>query len=541
MSGPPDSKPVAPGGFDPNFINSMLPDGTILRFPKDTPPEVVDRMFKEQLGQYLQQQGPKPPEVGTGKAAAIGGTQGLTFNLGDEIAAGIGATVGRPGGGDIAGENWGERYDNALTEARGVQHAAQNQHPVAFGAGKVAGAVLPAVIAPEAFGANYVAAAPTLLSAAGRGALTSGAYGALTGFNEGEGGAPDRVISAGKGGAIGAAAGAVISPLIKGASNLINGPAPAAAPASSIAKDAADASYKAFDKESVVLAPEALKKLNDTIRSDLAEWGIDDALQPGATRLLTKLNDLSGSGENVTLKGIEMLRKVAGRVNNPQNAADAEAARKIIDHIDDFMENLKPDEVVMGDASKAVEALKEARANWASFRKADLIETAITKAQDRASSTGTGGNVVNAIRQNLRQILDNPKLSRGFSSDEIDAIRQVVRGGKMENIARLASVFAPSRGGVNAWMATLASIIPGGQILPAIGEGAHAAAQKMTGDAAKALPGMILSRAPAAASMPTLPAYSEAVARALGGAQTAANTGGRAWADALLRSTRAPQ
>ncbi len=42
------------------------------------------------------------------------------------------------------------------------------------------------------------------------------------------------------------------------------------------------------------------------------------------------------------------------------------------------------------------------------MRRAKTVDTAAVKAQRRADTSGTGGNLENAMRQNVRQILDQP-------------------------------------------------------------------------------------------------------------------------------------
>lgn len=532
MSGPPDAKPTAPGGFDPNFINSMLPDGTILRFPKGTDPAIVDKVYKDQLGQWMQAQSAKPkaPTVGTARAAGIGATQGLTANFGDEIASGIAATVGLPGDQPAMEGDWSQRYDTALDKARGVQHAAKDQHPVAYGAGQVAGAVAPALVAPEAFGANFVARAPTLTSAALRGAGTSGAYGAVTGFGEGEGGVGNRGVGAVKGAAMGAALGAGLGASGRAAQDLLN---PAVqSTASQAAQTTANNLINNVNQQAVQFEPAAIQRLAQTIRGDMHTYGLRQRLQPRASGVMEEV-DAIANNPNPTWQDLELLRRIAGRVFDPTNHSENEATRRIIDHIDNFMDNITPADVVAGNGPQTAQTMNDFRANWSSYRKADLLEDAVTRAQDRASSTGTGGNVVNAVRQNLRKILDSPKLSRGFTEHELDAIRQVVRGGAFGNLARMAASFAPSRGGLNAWLGAAATAIPGGQMLPAIGEIAHRVGGDATLRAANELPWMVQQAAPGAALRPGVP-YSAAVARALGAAMPGGTTAANAYADALL-------
>lgn len=486
---------------------------------------------------------PAKEPASQGQSFLQGLGQGGSFGFGDEIGAALGATVGRPGGGEVAGDTWTDRYANARDEIRGKLGHIKASNPKTYLAGEVTGAVVPAVIAPEMYGSKLIADAPTRLAMANRSGLVAAAASGLNSLGRAEGDPVDQAKDTAFGAALGYPLGfvspTVTEALMKGggalvdkAKGLFSTPAAPKA-ASEVAKEAGSAAYTEFDDLGVILKPEAMQRLIGTAKKDLAEWGIDDMLQPGASRALQRLSE-SGD-ENITMKGVELLRRIAGRVSNPQNPSDEQAATKIIDHIDDFMEGLGPEDILQGNADEALAVLKEARASWTAFKKAQLVEQAITRAEDRAATGGTGGNLVNAVRQNLRQILDNPKKSRGFTAEELKAIRDVVRGGPIENLARLASTFAPSRGGANAWLALFAQSIPGGSAIPVLGEAANTFARKSVLNEANQLPQMILSRSPAAIPQPA--PYSEAMARALGLQVPGTGLAGSAFANALSRPT----
>lgn len=484
----------------------------------------------------------EPASSGQSLVQGIG--QGGSAGFGDEIAGAAAATFGTPEGYfQPQGENWTERYTSARDKIRGELSHIKESNPKTYMAGEVAGAVAPALVAPQLYGSGYMASAPTRLAMANRSGLISAGIGAVNTLGRAEGApveqAKDTALGAALSYPIGFVAPTVADKAVKAGGALIDkvkgaftskAPTPAV---SEVARQAGNTAYQAVDDSGVVLKPEAMQRLIGKAKTDLAEWGVDDVLQPGASRAMQRLAE-SGD-DNITLKGVEILRRIAGRVSNPQNPSDEAAAGKIIDHIDDFMESLTPDDVLQGNADDAVALLKQARASWADFRKAQMIEQAITRAEDRASTTGTGGNLVNSVRQNLRQILDSPKKSRGFTTAELAEIRKVVNGGPVENVARWLSTFAPSRGGANAWLALFAQSIPGGGAIPAVGEVAHAVAKRGVLNEARRLPQIMASRS--AGALPVAPSYPEAMARALGLQAPASGLGGSAIGNALSRPT----
>ncbi len=168
----------------------------------------------------------KAPPSGL-RAAAIGASQGLMANFGDEIASGIAATVGRPGGEAIPGATWGERYQNALDIARPQQKEAQAAHPYIYGGAQLAGAVFPAIAAPELAGSSYIAGAPTLAQTAIRSGQIGGIYGGVTALGGAEGSpmqqAKETAIGAGTGAVVGAAVPVAVAGVQKGARWAWNG------------------------------------------------------------------------------------------------------------------------------------------------------------------------------------------------------------------------------------------------------------------------------------------------------------------------------
>jgi hypothetical protein len=72
----------------------------------------------------------------------------------------------------------------------------------------------------------------------------------------------------------------------------------------------------------------------------------------------------------------------------------------------------------------------------------------LTNATRRAARTGTGGNVLNTIRQNISRILDNERLRRGYTDDELQIMEDIVAGTRGENLLRSVGRLSPTTGGL---------------------------------------------------------------------------------------------
>ena len=214
-------------------------------------------------------------------------------------------------------------------------------------------------------------------------------------------------------------------------------------------KAAGSRAFQDAERAGVVYRPEAIGRLRDTVYNDMAEFGYDPELQPGAGVVFNRLERLAEGG-NVDLKGINTLRRVAQHGYNPTNPANNELLRTITERVDDFTANAAPGDVLLGDSQTASAALKQGRDLWARFRKVEKVDELLDRAGRRAASTGTGGNTQNATKQELNRILNNKKLMRGFTADEREALRKAVMGTPGEKTLRALGGFDPTKGALPA-------------------------------------------------------------------------------------------
>lgn len=375
------------------------------------------------------------------EASNRGLVQGMTMGFGDELMAGM-LTPIEMGVRAYQGKDWGvgPSYDAALQRERGALQAAREDHPVATTVGDVVGGVTAGGgIAKGGVTLMNVAkptAARMIPAAMGEGA----AYGAARGFGEGEGG-QNRIDSAVRGGSIGAAAGGALGAV---AATLSSKAAKALLPAIDELKAKGEAAYQAADAAGLYITPSSLSRLGSDIASELRQVGYNPRLHP---RIGATLEELSSLPQQPTsLRDVEIIRRIAGNAAKTQDPSEAMIASKVIDKIDDFLGNLGSADVVAGDRAGGVRALRDARQYWARYRRLDQVENAIYKAENRAASTGSGGNAENATRQNIRGILD--KGARGFSEAEKSAMEKVVKGGPVQNAARLVGKLSPEGNGL---------------------------------------------------------------------------------------------
>ena len=277
-------------------------------------------------------------------------------------------------------------------------------------------------------------------------------------------------------GAVFGAGGNLAAEGVTNAASAIAGGGRAAAPTIDAGRQAADAAYGRAENAGVIFTPTAVDRLKQNVTGYLADFGFDPTLHPGAAAVLRRLDDLQG--QNVTLRGLDTLRKVASNGFVPGNASNNRIVNEIVDQLDGVVGNPAAGEVLTGNAQDGAAALQEARGLWSRLSKHDRVTRADDMAGLRAASTGKGGNVDNATRQNMRRILEKP---RGYTADEQGALRTAVQGTPVQNALRTAGSFAPtgavsmgSGAAVGAGAAHAVGLDPmiGAIAIPAISQGA---------------------------------------------------------------------
>jgi hypothetical protein len=324
------------------------------------------------------------------------------------------------------------------------------------------------------FGTADMAGLPGVLARAGLMAPEGAAYGALNAYGNDQNMGTGALIGGGAG-ALGSVIGDAVSSGVDKLAGLFNKkPVIPSLDEISALKSAA---YDKADQAGVAFTPDAINKLRTNIANAFADRAFLPANEPGAAAVLQQIDALQG--QNVTLKGLDAIRKMAGNAYIPGNKSNNALTAEIANQIDNLVSKPGAGDVLMGDAQAGWQALAEAR-NLASREiKMNKVADALNSADLRAASTGSGGNVDNATRQNLRRILEKP---RGYTPDEQAALEQAVRGTTTQNALRLAGKLSPTGNGL---MAALG--IGGTMVNPMVGlaslggMGAKSLADSMTG------------------------------------------------------------
>lgn len=383
-----------------------------------------------------------------GLAGLAGGTRaltrGLTAGLSDYVDAGARYALGK-----ISGD--GGSYNDALKAQRADVTAFRESNPVAAYGNEIAGGIASPVfknassVADEAVNAATRFSPKLAQSIAENGAgrfLAYGARGAASGGiaglgnAEGQGGGIPTFGDAAKSTSIGTAGGAFMGAAIpaaaQGISSLIGKTSEAIAKqAPAMTREqiqqASRAAYKASEEAGVVVKPEAFTAFVNSLPYKLE--GFHPKVAEKTNAVLKALEESAATGQPVTLQTLDQLRQVASGAAKTMDRNEVRLISSIVEHMDDFIDDLGPDRLITGNADKAVSALKEARGLWRTNAKLRNIDDIV--------EIGETLNDPNWVKNQFRAIVRKPRLFNQYTEDERAIIKNIARTGIMEGLAKM--------------------------------------------------------------------------------------------------------
>lgn len=375
--------------------------------------------------------------------------QGTTFGWGDEMRGAVQGVLAGMQGGDF-----GSVYDQTVDESRNALGRERQVNPWGSIGAEMGGAIATTalggkVLGPVAGAVGFNAPA-TLLGRTIAGGLSGAGQGALYGAGGADGNLGDRVKGAAVGGSIGGAVGAAI-PLAsnaiaqmgqRGQQAAVLNAAAKAAPSADDLKSSASAMFEqATGGTPLAVSDNAYMRFLGEVDAVGRKLRINQNLDPKSVGLsemmMTIADDLARGGTVVDLKDLHLIRQAAQRVAMSSEGRDAAFANTVIGKLDDFIQTLKPADVLGGaDPSQATKALFDGISTWSRANKVSLIEEAIRKGQSAASGPEKG--IRNALRA---ATLNRPDVWRRFTAAEQQAIRDVIDGTPGSNLMKLVGTF----------------------------------------------------------------------------------------------------
>lgn len=380
-------------------------------------------------------------------ASALVG-QGVMFSFGDELAGVVGGAERGAKNALLRLQGKEVPYTAAqarqgFTEARRESDAAFAQRrPITNTLLQAGGGILSGGLA----GGGRAVVGRTLAGTMARSAGAGAGYGAISGAGAAEGGLRNRTTGAAKGAVFGAIVGAATPVGARVAQQagraLTRGRVQP--PDVEALRASRTAAYDAVDASGARYSPDAYNSLVDNIVADAEKANLNPMRHPRAASMIEDLKRLKD--EERSLTELDQLRQVVQRdVAGATDGAEAFFGRRIKGQIDAFVDQADETQMVAGDAVDAAQRIRSARDLNTRVRKVEAVQDAVESARLRAGSTGTGGNVDNATRQNLRRVLeDTPNLKPA----ERRALESAVVGSRGQNALRQVGRLSPGGNGL---------------------------------------------------------------------------------------------
>ena len=193
------------------------------------------------------------------------------------------------------------------------------------------------------------------------------------------------------------------------------------------------ANYEILDRSGFQLDNAQFKQHMAALPAKLrSEIGYVESVNPKVAGAFKEI--LSDTPKDVA--EITALRKIIGGAAGSADKSERMVAMKLLDEFDDYVLNAKPNAIIAGDP-KAMQAWKDARADYAKVKKSELIEDIVARAE--VSQSGKEPT----IAQGLSALAKNNKKMRFFTADEQNAIREAAKGGTMQSVLRTIAKFSP--------------------------------------------------------------------------------------------------
>jgi hypothetical protein len=261
--------------------------------------------------------------------------------------------------------------------------------------------------------------------------------------------------------------------------------------------------YQRATQSGVIVTPQSLQNAVTSIEQRVRNAGYDEGLHP---RVAAVLNRLEQEGQQPrTLDELEILRRVASGAAASNERDERRIARLIVNQIDDYVNNIRPADLVAGNQA-GVNELRDARRLWSMNAKAGVFEEMVNRAQTTGASTYTQSGYENALRGEFRRLSNNQTRMRQFTQAEQDQITQIARGGNMQNMLRMIGKFSPTSV-ISAPLSAGTGFVLGGPAgaaaVPAVGLAARTASERMMQQQVDELINQILLGRPQQRGAPT--------------------------------------
>lgn len=218
-------------------------------------------------------------------------------------------------------------------------------------------------------------------------------------------------------------------------------------------RTAAQQGYQKALNVGVELHPQAMDAFNRNLQSVLYNDGLNAEVAPKTFAVLNKLSQYL-DGSTVTAQNLRTIQKSLGVVKNMSaDPTERMVAGRALGEFNNLLENLDkvPSALANGtaaDASQFSNLVKEANGNYQAYKQGQAFDQRGEVAENNAHAANSGLNFENNLRSQVRQILNNPKLQRGYDAPTLQAMKDFNNGSRSANTLRLLGNLGGGGGGL---------------------------------------------------------------------------------------------
>lgn len=186
-----------------------------------------------------------------------------------------------------------------------------------------------------------------------------------------------------------------------------------------------DGLYDAIDEKGVKIRANIFDNFADNLSSKLKKDGIDPTLHPRATAAINRI--AGAKGENIKLRDLETLRKVASNARATLEQADATMSGRIVDSIDEFTDNMANQ---IG--KEGVEARGMAKR---AIKNRDIVNMF----EDAEIGAKRGASLEAGLGREAAKLLRNRKKKKFYTKDERQALLDIAKDSPLKEKLRTFS------------------------------------------------------------------------------------------------------
>ena len=218
------------------------------------------------------------------------------------------------------------------------------------------------------------------------------------------------------------------------------------------------AAYTTAKESGMQFNPEKFSTKMAEIGADLRKVGYTEPVPSGAdpyAKVTAALHNLTSVKNPKDFEELSTLRTIIRNAQTSGDSTERKIATVLKDKFDDYVINA-PKEDVIANTKEGAEAWKTARDTWSRLSKAEVFQDMLNKSEINASKVGTEKYLHNKL---LQLSNDNDKM-RLFTPTEQKAIQEAAKGGKIQNVLKMAGKYSPE-----SVVATAAGSYAGAQML----------------------------------------------------------------------------